>query len=540
MANFIAIDLDSQGLYAVAGALRGGVKVTHALAWTGDDENPPSALTADTAKELGEALRDRLRAAGFQPAPVLVTVGRDRVILKELKYPPVAPTEEPALVRFQAMKEMSESPEEVVLDYAPLGEVGGQKRSMAVAMRREQFHAIQTMCQAAGLKLAGVSPRPYAVAACLGRAFATGAVPPPADKTDAVVALTLGPAGGEFTVVRGGEVTFTLALPAPVIANENMLIAQVRRNLAVYAGQNPGRPIEGVYLAEVEGRWADRLGAALGVPVHAFDPLAGAARAVDEQFRGRFAGAVGLLAGQAADALPINFAQPRQPQTQRDPAKRRLTMAALAGGILAFALLVVGYVYAEGGQTEVNALIAKRDGLKQQLEGGGPDAKRLAAVDAWSKREVNWLDELYELSDRMPKEDTVHVTTLKGTQILPGKDGKQDAHANLELKLAATSTNAGNQLLTAFRDGAGASRYYTGTTITHGGGLRSNAGKHNTAVIIKTRVIHREPEFYEQNTKFPAVKKLTGGAAGLASTLPPARDTEMALAPQPKVVERTP
>ncbi len=170
MSNFIAIDLDSQGLYAVAGSARGTVRPTHAVAWTADDADPPSPLTAETAKALGEKLRDKLRAAGVPAAPVIVSIGRDRVILKELKYPPVPPTQEPALVRFQAMKELSESPDEIVLDYAPLGEAGGECRAMAVALRKELLGSIQALCQAAGLKLAGVTPRPYATAAgCSGR-----------------------------------------------------------------------------------------------------------------------------------------------------------------------------------------------------------------------------------------------------------------------------------------------------------------------------------------------------------------------------------
>ena len=147
MANFIAIDLDSQGLYAVAGSARGTAKVTHAVAWNGDD--PPPPLTPDTAKVIGEKLRDRLKAAGIAPAPVLVAVGRDRIILKELKYPPVPPADEPALVRFQAIKEMSESPDDIVLDYAPLGETTQERRSMAVVVRKDLFSAIKAMCAAA-------------------------------------------------------------------------------------------------------------------------------------------------------------------------------------------------------------------------------------------------------------------------------------------------------------------------------------------------------------------------------------------------------
>ena len=119
MSRYLAIDIDPQGLFVAAGTVRGGTaRVEGALAWS-DDGPPP--LTAESAKAIGEQLRERLRAAGIASGPVLIAVGRERVILKELRYPAVPPAEEPALVRFQAMKELTENPDDVVLDYAPLG-----------------------------------------------------------------------------------------------------------------------------------------------------------------------------------------------------------------------------------------------------------------------------------------------------------------------------------------------------------------------------------------------------------------------------------
>ncbi len=534
MSNFIAIDLDSQGVYAVAGTARGAARVTHALAWTGDDADPPPPLTADTAKALGEKLRDRLRAAGVAPAPVLFAVGRDRVILKELKYPPVPPTEEPALVRFQAMKEMSEAPDEVVLDYAPLGEAGGERRAMAVVLRKEVFAAIQALCQAAGLKLAGVTPRPYANAAGLLRLFAAGTVEPPDDKSEAVAVLTLSPAGGEFTVVRRSEVTFTLAIPAPVVANETMLVAQVRRNLTVYAGQHPGHPIRAVYLAEADGPWAARLRGALGVPVRAFDPLAGAVPAVPAALRGRFAGAAGLLAGRGADTLPINFASPRQPRVAKDPAKRLLAVLALGAVLLLLAGTAGGMWLVGAREKEVNDLTQRRDELKADLERGVPDATRVKGIDGWTKREVVWLDEMYDLADRMPPDDSVRVLSLTAVPIAPGKDGKSDGSARVELKLGATNTNAANALESAFvRDNTAPNKFYSGTGHVVGPLFPASAGVHNQSVTLITKVNHREPDEYRRNAPFAPRRKTTGGAGG-GTAMAPAPPAERA--PDPTAV----
>jgi hypothetical protein len=537
VANFIAIDLDSQGLYVVAGdARRSGLKITRAFPWSADtsaDGDAPPTLTVETAPAIGEKLRDKLRAANIALAPIFVSIGRDRVILKEVKYPPVDPVEEPAVVRFQAMKEMTESPDDIVLDYAPLGDSDGERLAMVVVMRKDLFNAIQTLSQKLGQKLAGVTPRPYAVAAVVSRALAAGVVPPPAEPTEAIAALTLSPAGGEFTIVRGGEVTFTLAIPAPVVANETMLISQLRRNLAVYAGQHPGHPIQAVYLADGGEVWAERLRSALSVPVHAFDPLMEAAPEIPAALRGRFAGAVGLLAGRAADRLPINFAAPRKPEAPKDPAKKRLVVVATLALLLCGAVLAAGRYYVQGFQSQLTGLQAQRDELKSQITQTGPDAIRLKAIDAWTKREVNWLDELYELADRMPADDSVRLNMLTATAIQADKTGKQEAQANVEIRLAATDNTAATRLSDAFvRANPTANKYYAGTNINFSGPLPATSGnKHTYGATIRLKLNRREPEEYTLINRFTPAKT-TSGATGLGSTVEP--DTAVVVAPAPQ------
>lgn len=449
MSKFIAIDLDGQGIFAVAGTARGGsAKVDQAVAWTGAEaDGGPPPFNPETARRIGEQLRERLRAAGFGSAPVLVSVPRDRVVLKELKYPAVPPADEPNVVRFQAIKELSDAPEDVVLDYVPLsnGAAAGERRSMAVVIRKDLHHAVQQLCAAANLRLVAVTPRPYAVAAAVGRELAASGGPEAA--AEAVAVLTPGPGGGEFTVARGGEVVFTRTVPAPVVGSEPLLLAEVRRNLTMYAGANPGHPVRALYVAEADDRWAERLGAALGISVLAYDPLGASAPSVPEAVRGRFAGAAGLLAARAAGDPPINFASPRQPKAEADPKRTQLLLAALAAIVLLGGGAVLGWFVLDAADNEYAAKVGQRDRLKTEWQAAEPDQKRRAAAEAWVSRRVVWLDELYDMADRFPASNGTHAVSFTGQALPPdAKTGKQENQGKIELKVSSKEPQPLNDL----------------------------------------------------------------------------------------------
>ena len=164
MPRFLALDWDAGHVHLLAGAVgKGGLKLERALAWP--EEQPPSAAAAEA---LGHRLRDHLKEAGVAAAPLLVAVGRDRVVLKEVRYPAVPPHEEPGVVRFQAVKELTDA-DEVVIDYqaAEAPEANGERKALAVALKKGQFQAWQAAARAAGLKLAGVTPRAFGVVAVM-------------------------------------------------------------------------------------------------------------------------------------------------------------------------------------------------------------------------------------------------------------------------------------------------------------------------------------------------------------------------------------
>jgi Tfp pilus assembly PilM family ATPase len=326
----LALDWDGGRLHLLAAtAGKGGLKIDRAVAWP--EEQPP---TAATATAFAQRLKERLKEAGIAAAPLVVALGRDRVVLKDVRYPSVPPHEEPAIVRFQAVKELTDPADEVIIDYqaGESADATGERKALAVAVRKDLVKAYGAVAKAVGVKLVAVAPRAFGTIACLRR---TGNPAP--EPGTAFAVLTTGENGGEFVVARGDALAFARPLAKAALASDAALLGEIRRNLAVYAGQAPQHPVRALYVAEVAGPslgLGDRLRDTLAIPVFRFDPLAGLALPAGTAV-GSFAGIAGLvhLAGKGK-RLPINFVHAREPKAPVDPNRRRLAWVAAVAGLL--------------------------------------------------------------------------------------------------------------------------------------------------------------------------------------------------------------
>ncbi len=406
MPRFLALDWDQNQLHLVAAHVSGS-KVTIQQAIVLEEEKTPNPGDAEA---LGQLLREQLKAAKISPAPVLACLGRDRLILKEVRYPTVPEAEEPGLVRFQAVKELTDHPDDVVLDYVPVTErTAPEQRSLALIARRELVNTYQTLCQAAVLKLAALTPRPFGMVASARKIIGSTAMTPSPEPPDAAVAVVaMSARWAEFCVLQNGTLLLTRTLTiGPHLAGE------IRRNLALYAGQAGRPPVRAIYLAgSVGGDLRERLADLVDLPLHTLDPFAGGeGLALPPAQRGGFAGAVGLLYSKAAGALPINFVQPRQPRQQADPVKQRLILAAV-GVVVFYALLTAASVLylKPQWQAQRDALVSEKASVEDQLLRYKEEAKRDKDLDSWDS--PVWLDELYNLAARIPDTNTMRINEV--------------------------------------------------------------------------------------------------------------------------------
>lgn len=452
MSRFLALDLEQGQLYLASAQVKGlAVKVEQALTLP-----DAGALTAGNAAALGERLKEMLKEAGIAPAPALVSIGRERVILKEVKYPAgVAAAEEPALVRFQVSKELAEGADSVVIDYFALPNLDpdGQRRALAFAIRKDLLGPLRTLCAAAGLRLAGITPRPFGIAAALMRAVKDGAVAPPDSLNAPLAILVRGDKWGELVILRGGQVAFTRSLTGMALGSETAMLGELRRNLAVFAGSSQQNAVQALYVAEgdVAGGWSGRLRAGLSIPVQAFDPVAGAGveTRVPPETRGCFAGPVGLTALRARSAeLPINFLEPREPKPVSDPGKRLIALVGVAAALLVVGGLVTGLVIADQKKSAVTALLNQKMQLEEDLRGMEDGGKRVKAVRDWEEKGVNWLDEIYDLTVRFPDPAKTEVRTLTCAPVDAGKGSKLKYVAEMRLDIFTDSVQDVDMLAT--------------------------------------------------------------------------------------------
>lgn len=389
-ARSIGLDIGTYGVRAVQLGFAKGRPVLEKFAQVA---LPPGAIREGEIVDgpaVSAVIRRLWREVGFKSNDVVIGVGNQRVLVRQVELPAMSRAELAAALPFEAQELIPIPVEDAVLDFQVLGEVPGpgdgkQVRLLLAAAHREMVEAHLAVVTAAGLKATSVEVGPLAMVRSLAGSPGDG-------RADAIVSIGAGVTsvvvheGGVPRFVRvipigSNEVTEAIAKDLGVdtevaeglkrradlgssfetVARAGQLVCdrlgplggEIRESLAFYSAQSHATPIARVLLtgggSTVPGVLGE-LRSQLDLPVDLAHPLVGiesgrAGFTVQEldALEALMTVPLGLaLAGRERPAARgINLVPKNVPKKAADKRQLRTAGTALVGlaGVLALALV---------------------------------------------------------------------------------------------------------------------------------------------------------------------------------------------------------
>ncbi len=413
MSTFAALHWNDRRLrVALASIANGSVRVEQILT------RDLSGASADAeVRQHLEAIASEHHLKGLD---VVVVIDREQFELRQIDVPPAPDDELPDMVRFQARSSFSSFGDADVVDFIRLanGAENVPLQLLAATLSAAELKKIQAVVEPSRLKLKHVLPRQFASVNLVQSVLADGKYQLLVNDFGDDVDLSV-------TYRNRIVLTRTVRLSHGDSERATQLIREIRRTIAALQNQQKGGSISKILilgersqhqkLADDIVREVDlgcetlRTAGFVSIAQTALEPLTD-----DDGSLAPLLGALGVGGEPAADL--IDFMAPRRrPVSKHDPRKLYYIGGGLAAA-LAICLLIALVMFAQR-RSQIAGLQKQLDELNQATK----DAKALIAdvdlIDQWKRGDINWLDELSEISSRYPLPDISLAKTFHGSMV---------------------------------------------------------------------------------------------------------------------------
>ncbi len=428
MPNYIAIEIEDQKLLVASVRTTGrSYQINHLF----EMDIEEGAL----GQQIGEALKIELSNRGLARTELIGMVGRKDAEIREMKVPPAPDDELPDLVRFQARNVFASLNDNWLFDYVPFERAEGeQQRVLAVAIPPQIKDQMDTIADAAGLKLKRIVFRPFALCD-LFEGLLSG------DDNR----LLILPVNGRFEVMvtKGNQLAAARSFSASKSGDRDAVarhaVGEIRRTIAS-TKSSLGGSLQQVIVGGAKEEWLELeqafkessdLPIVFFAPLGCVEPSRFTATQMPERPE-RFAATVGALVNESKSAKhTVDFVNPRRPKVKkRDYRKILIPLAAL--GLIV--LMGAGY-----GWYALNEQTKSIEEARNQLEKDrqlNADTDRLigevAALDTWMAGKVNWMDELAFISEKLLTPDDIIISKFRGVETSKGFQIALTSHVSIE------------------------------------------------------------------------------------------------------------
>ncbi len=362
-----------------------------------DPQQDSTEQQKQSSPSIASALKSLVSELGASKATLLLCINRGAVDSVTFSVPPASETELPTLVRNMAIRQLQGINEESLLDYiAYPPEEDGTRKVSAMVLPLEQQQMVQELVDSVSCPFHRIVITPHSL----------GIFAPPQSEQESKATLIISEAAdAAHLLIVQNELpilsrTVRLSSDMSTEHREEFVASEIQRTLLAEDVETGsvvlvGSEVETALLSRslrdrydfeiqqvssvslIEG---DASGAAFGI----YTPLVAALKAETLQI-----------------APVIDFAHPKKPPVPVNMRNRILSVAAAV-------LLVVagGWYYVNSQFTEIEEEIAKLQERRNELNGlvkKTRTKRNLAKVLArWENSRINWLDELRDLTIRIP------------------------------------------------------------------------------------------------------------------------------------------
>ena len=420
MPRYVALDWDDQQIRAIFANLQGdSITIDDALTLSID-----TAKSSDNLAALVETIRETVSDHRYRAAEALITIRRADVELRLLSLPTVPDEELPDIVRFQALRDFSEISEDWPIDYLRVSEAPGEMTVLAATVPKDRVDRFSAITEKAELKAKSVILRPCAAGSLVNHQTSI--------KQEHIQLMVdeFG-TGLELTVLKDKVATFIRTVQRPTGPSRvNLLAGEIRRTIVAAQNQMGGERVEQVI---VFGAGPDHEAACkqleerLDLTVTSIDPfedlkLIRKSRSETIEEPGLFAAALGLLVNQNdPGAAVLDFLNPRK--VEEPKSKRPVAIASIAGAASVLLLLAAGcWWYLSSLDQQILELQRSSQGLRKNVETAEARISEYKSVQEWMRGDINWLDEMRDISTELPPPDQAKVREFRAN-ISPSGNG---------------------------------------------------------------------------------------------------------------------
>ncbi len=425
----LAIELGSNHITVVEGEVgSGGLRLTRWAHW-----DRPAGQAADPVT-LGEWLKGKLHANGFEATRAVVGLERHEVVLKRLTLPVATGGmgELVGMVQLQMTRQLPIASDEAVVDFvviehgATTSESGSGCVVLATALPPERIAEVQAFVRAAGLKLDRVGLKTAGAAALVAAHSGRG--------DTVTLGIALDQDAAEYFVIEGGHLVFSRRAEGsshagPAAGQEasdaelasRRIATEAKRTWMSYRSQPESQQVTGcVVLSESPDAEAAAAACAeaLEMPCSVLRLPTSVERAPElaEGEHPLSAGALmlaGMLLERTTRRQVLDLAHPRRAPDQRQRA-RILAMAASLGLVLVVGgLMTASRLTLSRLDAEIAELQTQRDDLISERERAWRSSARLEHAERWAATSPQWLEHLAVMGELMPTADRALVQTVR-------------------------------------------------------------------------------------------------------------------------------